>query len=683
MATVNEKMTGLADAIRSKAGVSGALSIDGMIAAVDGIVINPPSGEGADVSGVTATTADVLNTVKFVDNTGTLQSGSIATVTPSLTANVFTVSKGYVSENTTLEVPEIEIGNDGEIITIPIGYNKTEQTFQVGGGGIDTSDATATAAQILDGATAYVKGVKITGNIKTVTATLADNVVTVPSGYIAQTQTLTVAEMPEPTISANVVTISKGYNKAQKTVTIPEATITNDGETATVSVGYVKTPQQFNLGSGGTGDSTVKFGYWTTDGKFQAVDLSGDTPVDSGEPIAVDAVMFKTGQPGPEYPGSGSCESSIEFYECASYTPDADAYTKYSFTLSGAPNELANGNYVRSKYVENIGDDVESMTASIWKNDNGYSFIEEYEYGDWRYYIKNSSGDYIYRRDSAMPRLTDFNSEYWVDWDMLESVRLVFSTWQTEEIPATTEGWTGYRVTQNAETGAWTPTSTVTTGLTVQHLVPRVGEIFSGDTTIWVRRMYDGSLIPIPQDGLVFYAPLATDYKDVISGKVPNTTFGSFTTYNGINALFLDGSGGFAYSIPSVLTSMPGSLVVAIAPTMNNNSSDWCELLGTGNLGMSSRYGTIAGADVYYSKDKWNTVVITSTGNLEWLIYLNGANPVEHNLNKAFTPDDMVKINYKSAVQYEGYIAHAAVYNRELSADEIAEIHNTLMEDVI
>lgn len=481
MSQFDVKMTELAEAIKVKnTNVSGKLSVQGMIDAVDGIVINPPSGEGADVSGVTAKASDVLNTVKFVDNTGTLQSGTIATITPTL--------------------------SDG-VVTVPVGYNATQQTFQVGGGGIDTSDATATASQVLNGATAYVKGVKITGNIKTVTATLADNVVTVPTGYIAQPQTLIVAEMSEPSVSANVVTIGKGYNKVQKTVTIPEATITNDGETATVSVGYVKTPQQFNLGGGGgTGDSTVKFGYWTADGKFQAVDLSGDAPMDSGEPISVDAVMFKTGQPEPEYPGSGGggCESSIEFYECASYTPDADAYTKYSFALSGAPNELANGNYVRTKYIESIGDDVESITASIWKNDNGYSFIEEYEYGDWRYYIKNSSGDYIYGLDSAMPRLTDFNSEYWVDWDMWESVSLNFSAWQTEEMPATTEGWTGYKVEKNTQTGEWIKTDVLAERMEVKGFIPKIGKIYNADTTIYANLFVDFFIQPFNVDAISY-----------------------------------------------------------------------------------------------------------------------------------------------------------------------------------
>lgn len=156
MSQFDVKMTELADAIKAKNNnITGKLSVQGMIDAVDGIVINPPSGEGADVSGVTAKASDVLNTVKFVDNNGVLQSGTMPTATPTIA--------------------------DG-VLTVPAGFNPTEQTFQLGGG-----------------------------------------------------------------------------------------------------------------------DSVIKFGYLNSNGEFQQVDLSGDAPVDTGNPIAVDAVTFNTGKPTPEY----------------------------------------------------------------------------------------------------------------------------------------------------------------------------------------------------------------------------------------------------------------------------------------------------------------------------------------------------------------------------------------------
>lgn len=52
---------------------------------------------------------------------------------------------------------------------------------------------------------------------------------------------------------------------------------------------------------GGGGNSSVTYGYINSEGKFQALDLTGDAPADVGDAVTVDAIMFATGQDEPNY----------------------------------------------------------------------------------------------------------------------------------------------------------------------------------------------------------------------------------------------------------------------------------------------------------------------------------------------------------------------------------------------
>ena len=96
--SINSEMTALADAIRDKSGVTGKLSISGMTTAVSNISVGGGESGDIDLSGVTVTADKMLSGIVAVGADGNKVTGNIATVTPSVNKNTFTVGKGYVAE---------------------------------------------------------------------------------------------------------------------------------------------------------------------------------------------------------------------------------------------------------------------------------------------------------------------------------------------------------------------------------------------------------------------------------------------------------------------------------------------------------------------------------------------------------------------------------------------------------
>ena len=152
-----------------------------------------------DVSSVTATAPDVLSGKVFVTAAGAVTTGTMANngaVNKTLTAQEqnYTIPKGYHSGTGSVSIsPESKTATPtkaqqtisptaGKVLTsvvvepIPAQY-------------VDTSDATATVAQILDGATAYVDGKLVEGTMPNNGATsleidgMQTTTVAVPAGY--------------------------------------------------------------------------------------------------------------------------------------------------------------------------------------------------------------------------------------------------------------------------------------------------------------------------------------------------------------------------------------------------------------------------------------------------------------------------------------------------------------------
>lgn len=189
-----------------------------------------------DVSSTTAAAGDVLTGKVFVTSTGAVTTGTMASngaVSKVLTAAdpSYTVPKGYHSGAGTVSInPETKtVTPTTSKQTVSPAPGKVLSSVTVNAipaQYVDTSDATATAAQILDGATAYADGELVEGtmpNNGAVTKTLDTTTTsyTVPAGYHSGTGKVSVSlETKSATPTKSQQTISPSTGKLLSSVSV-------------------------------------------------------------------------------------------------------------------------------------------------------------------------------------------------------------------------------------------------------------------------------------------------------------------------------------------------------------------------------------------------------------------------------------------------------------------------------
>ena len=147
--------TSVKTAVSSGTYVTGDIKVSAMPA---GILSTPTinTNTGLVTGGVT--------TSGYISNSATktlqLNIKSAATITPTTTNQTINAGKYLTGAQTIQGDANLIPANIASGVSI-FGVTGTHQ----GGSGIDTSDATATAADIVDGATAYVNGAKLTGTL--------------------------------------------------------------------------------------------------------------------------------------------------------------------------------------------------------------------------------------------------------------------------------------------------------------------------------------------------------------------------------------------------------------------------------------------------------------------------------------------------------------------------------------
>lgn len=255
----------------------------GKTAYVNGIKV---TGSIKEVPSIVKYDPAVAETLVVSDSSGSASNPGKDGVYIGLTSQIEeSDGKNIVSPGTTLEqvVDPAEFGNataadvvSGKTFTSVAGL-KVTGTHECTGG-IDTSDATATAGDILSGKTAYVNGSKVTGSIAAKSAsdiTASGKTVTVPAGYYASSANKSVETATQATPSISVDASGKitatseqsggyvtaGTKSATKQLSTQAAqTITPGAEDKTIASGKYLTGDQTIKGDSNLVAGNIKSG---------------------------------------------------------------------------------------------------------------------------------------------------------------------------------------------------------------------------------------------------------------------------------------------------------------------------------------------------------------------------------------------------------------------------------------
>lgn len=253
--------------------------------------------------------------------------------------------------------------------------------------------------------------------------------------------------------------------------------------------------------------------------------------------------------------------------------------------------------------------------------------------------------------------------------------------------------WCGSKVIIDTKTGVWCFSEEITTELLYNKIIPQIGKVYDKKCTFIISGFDRGLLIP--QDDLIFYAPLNGNYKDIVQQLQPIYTDGKFVVFDDKTCLYGNGVDNslVKWTCPSNISNTACSIFGLFVYVEN---TDWDFLFGYGTTSndyqmmyLKVEYdkfaGRLGGADwhteIYLTPNTWYSAALTrdETGNC--VLYYNGK-AVKTGIVNFTLGKNEIRIGSDMRGSHgtpNTYYRDCCIYNRVLTAEEVLQMHNNLI----